>query len=174
MRFASLVAVAFSSQDRQFRLEIHAIGDLAAQQVLDALEKCSVDPATIPILTHCQVLRHDLIERMKRLNVVANVQPSFVPTDMEWVQKRLSQTKQEYAYVWKYLFQQGVHVAGGSDSPVETPSPLVGMYDAMFRCSRTDDGDVYKPDQMVRVRRAKRRASSPLRLASLKYTHFQR
>ena len=135
---------------RSLRLEIHAIGDLAAEQVLDTLEKCSIDPATIPILTHCQVLRKDLIERMRQMNVVANVQPSFVPTDMEWVQKRLTKSKQEFSYVWKYLFKDaGVHVAGGSDSPVETPSPLVGMYDAMFRCSRVDDNDIYKPDQKL-------------------------
>ncbi|GMH65619.1 hypothetical protein TrRE_jg4329, partial [Triparma retinervis] len=38
-----------------WRLEIHAIGDLAATQVLDALDDAGVDPSKRPILTHCQV-----------------------------------------------------------------------------------------------------------------------
>lgn len=34
-----------------------------------------------PILTHCQVLGEDLIERMRKLQVIANIQPQFVTTD---------------------------------------------------------------------------------------------
>jgi predicted amidohydrolase YtcJ len=33
-----------------------------------------------PILTHCQILGADLVEKMKALNAIANIQPSFVPT----------------------------------------------------------------------------------------------
>ncbi|GMH76695.1 hypothetical protein TL16_g07166 [Triparma laevis f. inornata] len=137
------------AKERGFRLEIHAIGDMAAEQVLNALEKCKISPQSRPVLTHCQVLRRDLIDKMKELNVVANVQPSFVPTDMAWVQKRLSESKQEYSYIWKTLLKEGVWVAGGSDSPVETPSPLVGMYDAMYRRSRNNDDDVFKPEEKL-------------------------
>jgi len=131
-----------------WRLEIHAIGDLAATQVLDALEEAGVGPDKRPILTHCQVLSEDLIRRMNEMNVIANVQPSFVPTDMEWVEKRLTKEKQEWSYCWKTLIQQGVRVAGGSDAPVESPSPLLGMYDAMRRMSRTD-GRSFRPEESL-------------------------
>ena len=65
-----------------WRLEIHAIGDAAVAQVLTALESVhtqSASPLTRPVLTHCQVLGEDLIQRMKALGVIANIQPSFVP-----------------------------------------------------------------------------------------------
>ncbi|GMH94542.1 hypothetical protein TrST_g12620 [Triparma strigata] len=137
------------AKERGFRLEIHAIGDMAAEQVLNALEKCEINKESRPVLTHCQVLRRDLIDKMIALNTIANIQPSFVPTDMAWVQKRLSSSKQEYSYIWKTLLKEGVFAAGGSDSPVETPSPLVGMYDAMFRRSRTNDDDVFKPEEKL-------------------------
>jgi len=86
-----------------YRVEVHAIGDAAAEQVLDALDEsealieralqagecAAVVPGGAdeaqrchwrPILTHCQVLGADLIERMAAKGIVANVQPSFVPT----------------------------------------------------------------------------------------------
>ena len=91
-----------------YRVEVHAIGDAAAEQVLDALDDSEklIEQALVtrgadhsvaeclvpggaqaaqrrhwrPILTHCQVLGADLIERMAEKGIVANVQPSFVPT----------------------------------------------------------------------------------------------
>ena len=46
-----------------FRLEIHTIGDRAADVALDCLEKANVPPEMRPIFVHCQILRDDLIER---------------------------------------------------------------------------------------------------------------
>jgi hypothetical protein len=40
-----------------YRLEVHAIGDAAADMVISCMEKARVAPETRPILTHCQV-RH--------------------------------------------------------------------------------------------------------------------
>lgn len=98
---ANMIADAYRAR---FRVEIHAIGDEAAEQVLSALDDSEAilaqdqqqqKQAAIfcgrpesaqklrhwrPILTHCQVLGADLIERMAEKGVVANVQPSFVPT----------------------------------------------------------------------------------------------
>lgn len=95
---AEMVAAAYRAG---FRVEIHAIGDAAAEQVLDALDDLERilrdgDQSAVvfcgradsaqrlrhwrPILTHCQVLGADLIERMAAKGVVANVQPPFVPT----------------------------------------------------------------------------------------------
>ena len=70
-------------------------------QVLGAFEEAGVLPSERPVLTHCQVLGDDLIHRMKIGGVIANVQPSFVPTDMRWVQERLSVCQQQYSYAWK-------------------------------------------------------------------------
>ncbi len=55
--------------------EVHAIGDEAAEAVLEAFEKAGVRPEDRPILTHCQILGPDLLDTMARLGVIANVQP---------------------------------------------------------------------------------------------------
>jgi predicted amidohydrolase YtcJ len=71
-----------SAWDVGFRTEIHAIGDAAAEQVLCAIDKVNLEgkSSNRPILTHCQVLSPQAIELMKKYNIIADVQPSFVPT----------------------------------------------------------------------------------------------
>jgi predicted amidohydrolase YtcJ len=82
--------------------------------------------------------------------VIADVQPSFVPTDMRWVDARVSARWQyDYSYAWKTLMQRGVIVAGGSDSPIEHCNPLVGLYDAMFRRHREDPTSVFRPTECL-------------------------
>ena len=101
------------------------------------MEAADIKPSERPVLTHCQILGEDLVKQMKRLGVIANVQPSFVPTDMHWINKRgLSTEAWPYAYAWKTLLDAGVAVAGGSDAPIETCNPFVGIYDAMYRTAR--------------------------------------
>jgi len=146
-----LVAKVLRIAQAGYRVEVHAIGDAAAEQVLQCFEQVNValhsqclPPLQRPILTHCQVLSPDIITHMALLGVVANVQPSFVPTDMRWLAQRLQPHQLESAYAWKTLLRQGVWVAGGSDAPVEHPSPFRGIHDAIFRSNyrrlRSDTG----------------------------------
>ena len=144
-----LRSMILEARKYSLRVEIHAIGDAAASQVLDVLESIDIQPQERPIMTHCQVLGDDLIVKMKRLGVIANVQPSFVPTDMRWIMARLSKEKQLYSYAWKTLINRDVCVVGGSDAPIETSSPLVGMYDAIYRCSRLDNTLIFRGEEML-------------------------
>ena len=137
------------SREKGLRLEIHAIGDAAAEQVLTTLESLDVRPEERPLLTHCQILGEDLLMKIKSLNVIANVQPSFVPTDMEWIESRISAEKQLYSYAWKTMLSKGICVAGGSDAPIETSSPFVGMYDAIHRCSRSNASQIYRCEEKL-------------------------
>ena len=129
----ALTAKIRSAHEAGFQLEVHAIGDWALATVLDALETAGVPPEARPVITHCQVMGVDLIARMARMGVVANIQPSFVGTDSKWVQQRILPEVQATSYCWKTLLERGVYCAGGSDAPVEDCSPLGGMYDAMAR-----------------------------------------
>ena len=79
----SLVRMISDASEKGFRVEIHAIGDAAAEQVVKALEESAATRGVElnrPILTHCQVLSELSFEKMMKLNVLANVQPSFVAT----------------------------------------------------------------------------------------------
>lgn len=153
---SDLVQQIADAMDADMRLEIHAIGDAAAKQVLDAMEaakQISSKPLIRPVLTHCQVLGADLLPRMMRdLQVIANVQPSFVPTDMRWIGAKLSAAQEAYAYAWHTLLEAGIMVAGGSDAPIESCSPFTGMYDAIHRSNAhrvTGQAAVYRPEECL-------------------------
>ena len=119
-------------REHGFRVEAHAIGDRAATDLIDAFEKL-MPGSERPVLTHCQFLSKSLVSRMSKSGIIANVQPQFVPSDLPIIKSRVGEATERfrYAYVWKTLMNSGVRVAGGSDAPVESPTPLIGMADAM-------------------------------------------
>lgn len=125
--------------DRNFAVEIHVIGDLAAEFAVNAvIQNDAIRVAkNLPnvILIHCQLLKPELITKMAEYKILASVQPSFVPTDCRWLDSILTPEYMEEIdlYAWKKMLDSNVLVAGGSDSPVELANPLIGMYDCIFR-----------------------------------------
>lgn len=97
----ALTAKVASAHGKGYQVEVHAIGDRAMEAVLDALEAAGVGAAARPVVTHCQVMGPDLIQRMRAAGAVANIQPSFIGTDSEWVQARLAPEVQASSYCWK-------------------------------------------------------------------------
>lgn len=63
-----------------------------------------------PIITHCQVMGEDLIERMREQNAIANIQPQFVSSDALWVEERLDRKLIPYSYAWRTLLRSRVRV----------------------------------------------------------------
>lgn len=150
-----LAAKIVDAKAQGYRLEIHAIGDRAAESVMDGLEAAGVAPEDRAVMTHCQLMGMDLIARMATMQCIANIQPQFVITDAPFARARLPAKIQEHAYVWKTLLEHKIPCAGGSDAPVETPTPLIGMHDAIFRHSAgSDPSDAYKPEQCLSFEQA--------------------
>ena len=112
---------------------IHLIGDLAVEKALDAIEKHPVPEGKRDRLIHVNVLRDDLVERMKKLPVVLDIQPAFVPSDFPWVMERLGENRLDWAYAWKRLLNEGFICGAGSDAPIEEVDPLLGIYAAVTR-----------------------------------------
>ncbi|KAG2523664.1 hypothetical protein BBO99_00003583 [Phytophthora kernoviae] len=132
-----------------YRVEIHAIGDRATEQVLTALRAANVSPEKRPILTHCQILGEDLITQMREQGVIGNIQPSFTVTDASYVRKRLEDTVLPFSYCWKRMLENGVACAGGSDAPIETCNPFQGIYDAIYRHKPNRPEDVLLPEEQL-------------------------
>lgn len=118
-----------------FQTAIHAIGDRAIGMALDAIEEARRRFPTKNLrhrIEHASVLTEDLIRRMKKLNVLAVVQPHFIVSDY-WVHERLGHKRSELAYPFQSLVRSGVSVVGSSDCPVEPLSPLSGITAAINR-----------------------------------------
>ena len=117
------------------QLGVHAIGDSAIETVLKAYSKALKD---FPRenhrhrIEHCSVLSLKLIKQMKRLSLVASVQPHFVVSDF-WVVNRVGEARARWVYPFKTLMRKGLVVASGSDCPVEPINPLFGVWAAVAR-----------------------------------------
>ncbi|WP_246941244.1 amidohydrolase [Bacillus pinisoli] len=128
---------------------IHAIGDLAFEYVLNAIELYPPALGQRDRLIHAQILRKDLIERVKKLPVVLDIQPRFVATDFPWVVERLGVERIEYCYAWKTLLNEGIPCSGGSDAPIEPVDPILGIHAAITRANPNEPTITYYPEQAL-------------------------
>lgn len=114
------------------QLAVHAIGDRAIEAVLKAYEKAlKAFPRADHRhrIEHSSVLNPSLIKRMKRLGVIASVQPHFVVSDF-WVVSRVGKKRARWVYPFKTLLRKGFVIVSGSDCPVENINPLLGIWAA--------------------------------------------
>jgi hypothetical protein len=140
-----LAEVALAARRAGWQLWVHAIGDRGNRVALDAFEKAAAavpgapDGGDRPRIEHAQVVAPDDFPRFARLSVIASIQPVHATSDMRWAEDRVGPERIAGAYAWRRFLDAGVKLAGGSDAPVETESPLEGIYAAITR--RDDAGN---------------------------------
>lgn len=147
------------ARESGFPVAVHAIGDRAVEQVIQTWEQHPLPEKARyrDRLIHAQVLRPDLLARMRGLSFVADIQPRFVASDFPWVRERLGESLLQYAYAWKSLLDAGVRCAGGSDAPIEPLNPLWGIHAAVTRCHPEEPPHPgYAPEQKLSVEEALR------------------
>ncbi len=118
------------------QVAIHAIGDRAVKVSLEAIDYAQSRLFEYELrhrIVHAQILTPALISEMKRVGVVADIQPKFLSTDMLWALDRVGPERMQSSYSWRSMLKAGIPLAGGSDCPVEPPDPLFGIYCAMTR-----------------------------------------
>ncbi|MEZ4869749.1 MAG: amidohydrolase [Caldilineaceae bacterium] len=142
---------------------IHAIGDRANHDVLDVFAVVRQQETEQGILRsqrrhrieHVQVLHPNDVNRLAALDVIASVQPIHATQDMRNVDAFWGK-RGELAYAFRTLLNTGARLAFGSDAPVETPNPFVGIHAAVTR--RRMDGtpgvEGWHPEQKLSVAEA--------------------
>ncbi|HVK70475.1 MAG TPA: amidohydrolase, partial [Polyangium sp.] len=121
--------------DAGFQLAVHAIGDRANRDVLDAFAALGEGRARALRfrIEHAQVLAPEDLPRFAALGVLASMQPTHATSDMPWAPARLGPERLRGAYAWRSLLDSGARLVFGSDFPVEEPSPLLGLWAAVSR-----------------------------------------
>ena len=124
----------------------HCIGDRALELVVDAIEytlkKSREQGMTereqrdrLPFrIIHAQLAKPDQIDRMAKLPVVLDIQPTFYCTDLHWIHERVGTERAKNGYRWNTYVKNGLMLTGGSDAPVEDFRPFIGIYAAVTRC----------------------------------------
>lgn len=120
-----------------FQVAIHAIGDAANAEALDAITDLGND---LPgkrrwRIEHAQIVTPSDIPRFAALGVIASMQPVHQPSDRLMAEARLGPDRLAGAYAWRSMEKLGVRLAFGSDVPVESGNPFPGLAAAI---SRTD------------------------------------
>jgi len=123
------------AHSRGFQLAVHAIGDRAIEEVVDAIEEALRERPRRDHrhrIEHCEVLTPNQIERIRELSLIASMQPNFVgnwsgPGGM--YEARLGPERLRRNNPYRALMDEGVHMAFGSDSmPFH---PLYGIWSAV-------------------------------------------
>ncbi|HEV8606297.1 MAG TPA: amidohydrolase [Tepidisphaeraceae bacterium] len=125
------------AEQNGFQLAIHAIGDQALRETIDAIEY-ALEGASNQLhrhrVEHASLCPPDCLERLAKIQTVVTIQPQFVTSDT-WTLNRLGPTRTPHAYPFKSMLSAGIPIALSSDCPVEkldafdTLAAAVGRHD---------------------------------------------
>ena len=147
-----------------FQVHVHAIGDRAVREALDAFEAArdANGPSTNRHhIAHLQVVHPDDVPRFASLGVSANMQALWAHLDEQMVEMTMPFLGEERAR-WQYPFgglrRSGAHLAAGSDWPVTTPDPLQAIHVAVNRWAYGAEGragsEPFLPEQALSLTEA--------------------
>jgi predicted amidohydrolase YtcJ len=141
----SLAEAARRVDELGLQIHIHAIGDAAIRQALDAIEyTLARNPPRDrrPVIAHVQLADDADLGRFAELGVIPNMQPLWAQMDALMTVltlPRLGIERSEKQYRMRSLTTSGARLALGSDWPVSSGAPLEGIAVAASR--RTETGD---------------------------------
>lgn len=119
-----------------YQTNIHAIGDRANDEVLDAFAQAKETYGEQGLrhrIEHAQIVSLEDIPRFKDLNLIASMQATHATSDMNMAEDRVGPERIKGGYAWQTFLDQGTIVANGSDFPVEHVNPFFGLFSSVTR-----------------------------------------
>ncbi len=133
---AEIAKVVRLAKENGWGVSVHAIGDRANREVLDIFEEVAAGDAAQPRLPHriehAQTLHPDDLPRLAKLGITASVQPLHLLDDMVLLDRILGE-RGDRAYAFRGLLDTGAILALGSDCPIASPNPWLGIHAAVNR-----------------------------------------
>ena len=157
----SLAQAARRVDELGLQIHVHAIGDAAVRQALDAIEYAieSNGPRDRrPVIAHVQLVDDADLERFAALGVIPCMQPLWAQEDALMnvlTVPRLGRERADKQYPTRTLDDSGAPLAFGSDWPVSSGAPLDGIAIAVSR--QTAEGEPaggWIPEEIVTIERA--------------------
>jgi predicted amidohydrolase YtcJ len=134
----TLIEIGEQAVKNGLSMAVHAIGDRANHEVLNAfaklreIEKRSGLPKLRHRIEHVQLLHPDDTARLAELQVIASMQPIHAISDMHMADRYWGE-RSRYSYGWRTQLEAGARLAFGSDAPVDSPNPFWGLHAAITR-----------------------------------------
>ncbi len=141
-------------------LAIHAIGDRASREVINALTKLIQLEKTISNkpnrhrIEHLQIVAPSDLELLRGSGIIASMQPFHMISDQKIADRNWGK-RSEFSYAWKSISDTGTILAFGSDAPVESPNPFIAIHAAVTRLPKGyNDPDGWYPEQRLTLEQA--------------------
>ena len=149
-----LQAMVDYSYEHDMQILVHAIGDGACDIVMNAYENAIKKFGRKPVrlaINHLQIVSDDLFDRMKTYDILGYIQPVFVPSDKNMITNLIGEERAKNSYLWKTMADKGLHLCGGSDSPVESFDILNNIQFAVTRDALNEKTDGWHPEEKLSV-----------------------
>ncbi|RJS58890.1 amidohydrolase [Bacillus sp. PK3_68] len=136
---------------RGYQITVHAQGDRAIEMYLNVVEKALQE---VPRENHRHRIEHagiaspDLQERMKKLNIIPVPNPPF-PYEFGESYLHNYGSRVNYMYPARDFIDAGIVAAAGSDAPITTCNPFIGIYTAVNRCMK--NGTSFEEAQKINL-----------------------
>ena len=130
---AEIIEAAKTFDKSKLQLHIHAIGDAAVRQALDAIEAViTANPQwdRRPVITHAQLIDPIDLPRFAKLGVIANFQPLWTyldPMNKELILPRIGERRNNQQYQLRKVIDSGAQISYGSDWPITDFTPLAAL-----------------------------------------------
>jgi predicted amidohydrolase YtcJ len=134
----SLFEVGKKAVSNGISVAVHAIGDRAIHETLNAFEHLRRYESEQGLralrhsIEHVQILHPQDVERLPKLSITASMQPIHALSDMSAADHYWGK-RAALSHAWQSQVRHGVVLAFGSDAPVESPNPFWGLYAAITR-----------------------------------------
>ena len=151
---AELEEIIRRGAERGWPVGVHAIGDQANRNALDAFEatRDAWQPRGLRHrIEHAQCLTPEDLPRFAELGIACSVQFSHAPSDRD-LADRLWAGRLDGTYSFRSLLDSGALVANGSDAPVEELDPIAGIAAGVLRS--IDERPAWRPDETLTVEQA--------------------
>jgi predicted amidohydrolase YtcJ len=144
-----------------FQVHIHAIGDAAVKQALDAIESTIATNAAWdrrPVIAHAQLVAAEDLDRFAELGIIANMQPLWAQLDdlmTVLTVPRLGEERAANQYRMASIIDSGGQLSFGSDWPCTSGTPVEGLAIGTSRQNEAGEPDGgWVPEEIVDIERA--------------------
>jgi predicted amidohydrolase YtcJ len=137
-----LFEIISAAQREGLQTAVHVIGDRAITEVAGmflAAKRTIGGPDLRHRIEHCGMISPDDWGTIREAGIILSFQPSFIVSEGAWIESRVGKGRLGRVYPIRTAIDRMVPVSGGSDSPIETPDVMAGIWGAVTRHGFTAD-----------------------------------
>ncbi len=134
--------IIFAAHKEGLQTAIHVIGDRAISEVAGMFKEARDKfggPDLRHRIEHCGMINPQDFKTIKDAGIMLSFQPSFIVSEGAWMESRVGKRRLGNVYPIRRAIDAGIPVCGGSDSPIEVPDVMAGVWGTVVREGFTKD-----------------------------------